>query len=79
MSVIATDVVCTWEPGEEPKETYRKVFDAIGNHIKNNSERFAEQIVDVHRGMKIEINIPVKDLVSFTVKFDEYIFKSEEK
>lgn len=70
-----TDVICTWEAGQEPKETYKNVFEEIGNHFKDNAERFAEQIVDVHRGIKIEIDIPLNDLVSISIKYDEFIIR----
>ncbi|MEK3974747.1 hypothetical protein [Psychrobacillus sp. FSL K6-1267] len=80
MPLRVTDIVDTiHNQNEKPKELYEKVFDEIGNHIKDNAERLANQIVDTHRGMKIEIDIPINELVNFSVKFDEYIKKSEGK
>lgn len=80
MPLKVSDIVDTLpDRKQEPKEIYIKVFEEIGNHFKNNAERFAEQIVDVHKGMKIEIDIPISDLVNFSIRFDEYIAKSEGK
>lgn len=79
MPIKAEDVICTFEGGQEPKETYKKVFEEIGNHFINNADRFTEQIVDEHRGMKIEIDIPINDIVNISMKFDEYVIIKKDR
>lgn len=79
MPLKVSEIVDTVTMGKDPKEFYTDVFENIGSHIKKNASRFAEQIVDVHCGMKIEIDIPINDIVNFSIAFNEYIIKTEGK
>lgn len=65
-------------PGQTPKETYRKVFENIGEHFKENAERMAEIIDKKHAGMTIEINLPINDIVTVTLKNIEYVINKKE-
>lgn len=55
------------------KEDYAKIFKDIAKHFETHAERYAENAVDVHAGMKIVIDLPVSDLISIGVTTNEYL------
>lgn len=73
MPLKVSEIADTMKYGEEPQEMYKNVFESVGNHILENADRLAKNIVDVHAGMKIEIDIPINGIVNFSVRFDEYV------
>lgn len=66
---IGDTVICN----KEPKEHYKKVFLDIGKHFEENAERYAENAVDIHVGMKIEINLPISDIITISITTNEYL------
>ncbi|ODV55466.1 hypothetical protein [Lysinibacillus fusiformis] len=61
----------------DPKEVYKEVFENIGHYFSENAERLSANTVDAHAGMKIEIDIPISDIVTITTKITEYVTKTQ--
>lgn len=78
MPLRAQDIIDTVPTGEEPKEVYKNVFEDIGHHFIRNAERLSKNIVDEHAGMKIEIDIPISDIVTITFANTEYVTKKKQ-
>lgn len=75
MPIKVSDITDTVTYGDDFKKTYQKVFEDIGNHFLNNADRMSENIVGIHAGMKIEIDVPINGVVLVTTKIDEYVIK----
>lgn len=73
MPLKVSDITDTVTYGKEPEDVYKKVFEDIGHHFISNAERLSQNIVDAHAGMKIEIDIPISDIVTITFKNTEYV------
>lgn len=58
---------------ENPKEDYTKIFKDIAKHFEEHAERYAENAIDVHAGMKIVIDLPVSELITIEIKTTEYL------
>lgn len=78
MSLNVNAITDTVIRGEEPKEVYKKVFEDIGHHLINNAERLSANTVDAHAGMKIEIDIPIRDMVTITIVNTEFVIKKKQ-
>ena len=59
--------------GQNPKEHYVKIFKDISKHFEEHAERYAQNAVDIHAGMKIEINLPVSELITISVTTEELL------
>lgn len=77
MPLKVQDITDTVIYGEEPKAVYKKVFEDIGYHFISNAERLSTNMIDIHAGMKIEIDIPINDIVTITTVNKEYVTKKQ--
>ncbi|KOP78658.1 hypothetical protein AMS59_12635 [Lysinibacillus sp. FJAT-14745] len=77
MPLNVNDITDTFVSGEEPKEVYKKVIEDIGHHFINNAERLSANMIDIHAGMKIEIDIPVSGIVTIDTTNTEYVIKKK--
>lgn len=75
MPLNVVDITDTVVQGEEITEVYKKVFENIGHHFIDNAVKLSTSVIDNHAGMKIEIDIPVSDIVTITVVNTEYVTK----
>ena len=74
MPLKIRDITNTILPfGQTPDYAYTEVFKNIGNYFSENAERLASAVEQKHAGMKIEIDVPVSDIVTVTIKNTEYI------
>lgn len=75
MPLKVRDITDTVLNGEEPQKAYKDIFENIGNYFISNAERLSTNVVDNHAGMKIEIDIPISDIVTINVVNTEYVTK----
>lgn len=64
---------CLYGTGRKPQEFYKEVFENIGDYIKDNAERYSENIVDTHAGMKIIVDLPIQGIVELQTVVNEYV------
>ncbi|MBD8521800.1 hypothetical protein [Lysinibacillus fusiformis] len=77
MPLNVQDIADTVILNRDPKEVYKEVFENIGHYFSENAERLSANAVDAHAGMKIEIDIPISDIVTITTKITEYVTKPQ--
>lgn len=77
MPLSISDFTDTVTTSREPKEVYKKVFEDIGQYFTSNAERLSDNAIDIHAGMKIEIDIPINEIVRITIINQEHITKKQ--
>lgn len=79
MPLSVGDITDTVILGKEPKEVYKNVFEDIGHYFTSNAERLSNNAIDEHAGMKIEIDIPINEIVKITIINQEYVTNCTKK